>query len=81
MKDWQKSLLGGLVIGSVGVAPVLFWLAEIRVRFRCPGCGEQITAWKKSKQVLPQLEAHSQGEADEESEETSDRFIASAPTV
>ena len=79
MKDWQKSFIGGLIIGSFGVVPLLFWLAEISVKFRCPSCDEEITIRKAKKQIVPQLKTHQ--ESDENSEGTTKISIATAPTV
>lgn len=84
MKEWQKSFLGGLVIGGLGIIPLLLWLAEIRLTFRCPSCGERITVWKEKKQLVPQLQSDSQKQGDgpsEDSEERTDLAIATAPTI
>ncbi|MCZ6680536.1 MAG: hypothetical protein O7E52_25170 [Candidatus Poribacteria bacterium] len=83
MKDWQKNLLGGLAVGSLGIVPLLFWLAEIRVNFRCPNCDELITVCKRHKQMRLQLKAHQhEGQRHtDESEDATDLSIATAPTV
>jgi len=85
MNDWQKGFLGGLVVGCVGLAPLLLWLADIRARFRCPNCDEHISIHKDSCELVPQLETllqrESVGAMADESDRSTKLSIAVAPTV
>jgi hypothetical protein len=85
MKDWQKGFLGGFILGSLGVAPLLLWLTEIKARLRCPNCGEHITIHKGSGEIVPQLETEGrrkgEGADDDNPEAPTKLSIAAAPTV
>ena len=85
MKDSQRSFLSGLFIGSFGILPLILWLSEIRIKFRCPTCDAPITVQKRKTQLIPELSTdlpeEIQRSSDDDSSETSDLFIATAPTV
>jgi len=65
--------------------PLVLWLSEIRIKFRCPTCDAPITVQKRKTQLIPELSTdlpeEVQRSSDDDSSETSDLFIATAPTV
>ena len=85
MKDSQRSFLSGLFIGSFGILPLILWLSEIRLKFRCPTCDAPITVRKRKTQLIPEfstdLPEGVRRSSDDDSSETSAPFIATAPTV
>ena len=55
MKNLQKGLLTGLFVGGLGTIPLLFWLLNIRAKFRCPHCDEPILIQKLKGNLKPKI--------------------------
>ena len=53
MKNLQKGLLTGLFVGGLGTIPLLFWLLDLRAKFRCPHCDEPILIQKLKGNLKP----------------------------
>ena len=80
MKDWRNGFPSGLFIGAFGIVPLILWLAEMRVMFRCPNCDSVVTLQKENQQIAPRVLGDStEGpriRTDRDSSETSNLAIA-----
>ena len=71
MKNLQKGLLTGLFVGGLGTIPLLFWLLDIRAKFRCPHCDEPILIQKLKGNLKPKIATAGPGSKDELEPDTS----------
>ena len=71
MKNLQKGLLTGLFVGSLGTIPLLFWILDIRAKFRCPHCDEPILIQKLKGNLTPKISTDEPDSRDELEPETS----------
>lgn len=85
MKDWHKGVIVGLFIGTFGLVPLIFWLVEIRAKFRCPNCNAKVRVQKGHKFIIPEvLGEHAVtdwNDSDRESRETSQTAVADSLSV
>ena len=71
MKNIQKGLLTGLFVGGLGTIPLLFWLLDLRAKFRCPHCDEPISIQKLTGNLNPKIATGGPASKDKLEPETS----------
>ena len=71
VKNLQQGLITGLFVGSLGTIPFLFWLLDIRAKFRCPHCDEPILIQKLKGNITPKIVTDETGGGDELEPKTS----------